>query len=177
MGSRRLSATLLATSAALLTVAAAAPVNAVAASLTTALAGANNDMVFTAKTKGVAGNTISIRYVDPGVETATESVVVTGKAIVVTLRSVSSVLSTAAQVKTAIEAAAAAHALVAVTNADANNGSGAVIALAVTLLTGGVDATLAEAEALVYYGGYLYFTPTETVITSTSWVKAQFVAA
>src|SRR5258708_16022767 len=70
------------------------------ASLTTALAGANNDLKFTAKTGGI--NDITIAYVNPGVETPSESVVVTGHAIVVTLRSVSSVLSTAAQVAAAL---------------------------------------------------------------------------
>lgn len=38
----------------------------VAAALTTALTGTNNDVVFTAKTKGTAGNSINIVYVDPG---------------------------------------------------------------------------------------------------------------
>jgi hypothetical protein len=158
-----------------LTIPGAAPVNAVAAALTTALAGANNDMVFTAKTKGVLGNTITIRYVDPGVEAAAEIVTLVGKAITVTLRSVSGTLSTAAQVKTAIEANAAAHALIGCANSGADTGAGAVIALAATALTGGVDCTLGEAETFVYHGGYMHFTPTKTVITSTSWVRSQFV--
>jgi hypothetical protein len=175
-GSRSLSRVLDKNESASLTVPGSAPVNAVAAALTTALAGNNNDLVFTAKTKGVIGNTISIRYVDPGIETATETVVVTGKAIVVTLRSVSSVLSTAAQVKAAIEANAAAHALVAVTNASSNNGTGHVIALAATALTGGVDGTVGAAEAMVYYDGYLYFTPTEATVSTATWVRAQFAS-
>ena len=37
----------------------AAPVNAVASTLTTSLTGANNDMVFTAKRKGAYGNGIT----------------------------------------------------------------------------------------------------------------------
>ncbi len=118
-----------------------------AATLTTALTGANNDMVFTAKNGGIAnsiyggtnGNAITVRYVDPGVETATEVVAVVGTAITVTLRNVSTVLSTAAQVKTAIEASAAASALVTVANASANTGAGAVIALAATPLAGGLN--------------------------------------
>ena len=116
-----------------------ADITAVAASLTTDLTGANNDLVFTARTQGISGNTISVTYVDPEAETATESVEVTGNDIVVTLRSVATVLSTATQVKTAIEANEDADALVSVANAAGNNGSGAVTALAQTYLTRGVD--------------------------------------
>lgn len=111
-----------------------------AATLTTALAGANNDMVFTAKSTGTGGNAITIAYIDPGEETATESVVVVGSAIAVTLRSVSTDLSTAAQVKTAIEAAAPAHALVSIANSGGDTGAGEVIALTATALSGGVNA-------------------------------------
>lgn len=134
----------------------AAPVNAIVATLTTALAGTNNDLVFTAKIKGTYGNGITISYVNPGVETATESVTVVGKAITVTLRSVSSVLSTAAQVETAIEANAAAAALVTVANAGGNNGSGAVIALAATPLASGVDGTPGKAFEQRWHNGSLY---------------------
>ena len=154
--------------------AAAAPVNGVAAALTTALTGNNNDLVFTAKTKGAAGNSITITYVDPGEETATETVEVTGTDIVVTLRSVSATLSTAAQVKAAIEADAGANALVAVANAAANDGSGSVIAMAEDALEGGVDCTVAEAGSFVFNGGYLYYTPTATTKSSATWVRSQF---
>jgi hypothetical protein len=134
----------------------AAPVNAVVATLTTALAGTNNDLVFTATLKGVYGNGITISYVNPGVETATESVAVVGKAITVTLRSVSTVLSTAAQVKTAIDGNAAAAALVTVANAGGNNGTGAVIALAATPLASGVNGTPGKAFEQRWYNGVLY---------------------
>lgn len=175
MGSRSINAALAFLTASAgdgLNAVAAAPVNAVAAACTTALAGNNNDLVLTAKTKGVAGNSISITYVNPGVETATESVVVTGKDIVVTLRSVSSVLSTAAQVKAAIEANVAANALVSVANAGGNDGTGAVIALAKTNLTGGVDGTPAAAGTYVYHGGYAYFSPTKSTISTAVWVRS-----
>lgn len=120
-------------------------VTAAAASLTTALTGDNNDLVFTAKAVGAAGNKISVTYVNPGEETAAESVRVIGADVVVTLRSVSTVLSTAAQVAAAISADDDADALVGVANAAANNGTGVVIAMAKSHLTGGVDAkTTAE---------------------------------
>ena len=145
------------------------PVNAVAALLTTSLTGTNNDMVFTAVTKGTAGNTITIAYVDPAVETATEVVTVTGTAIVVTLRSVSSVLSTAAQVKTAVDNNAEAHALVTVANAGGNNGSGAVIALTATALAGGVDGTVGTKGELKADSSYLYLCIADNAVSGTSW--------
>ncbi len=141
---------------------AAAPVNATAAVLATALAGNNNDIDYTAVRKGVYGNGITIRYVDPGVETATESVAVVGKAITVTLRSVSSVLSTATQVRTALTASAAASALITHALHAGNDGSGAVIALAATNLATGVDGTEAEPYQQGTYGGYMYVNVTDT---------------
>lgn len=153
----------------------AAPVNAVAAALSTALAGANNDLDFTAKVKGTSGNSITIALVDPGVETATESVAVVGSAITVTLRSVSSVLSTAAQVKAAIEASAAAAALVTVANKSGNDGTGNVIALAATALSGGVDGTIGLSWEQRIYSGYLYIAAHDlgNRVNDANWYKVQ----
>lgn len=155
--------------------AAAAPVNAVAAALTTVLTGTNNDLVFTAKAKGVSGNSITVAYIDPGVETATESVVVTGSAIAVTLRSVSSVLSTATQVKAAIEANAEASALVSVANSGADTGAGSVIALAATALTGGIDGTTGVAWEQRHNGGYVYVNASDTaaLVSTANWRRFQ----
>jgi hypothetical protein len=152
-----------------------APVNAVAASLATALAGANNDLTFTAKTKGVSGNSITISYVDPGEETLLETVTVTGTAIVVTLRNRSSTLSTAAQVKTAIEANAEAAALITVANKGADTGAGNVIALTATALAGGVDGTPGKPWDTMYNGGYLYFCASDAgnLISTGNWYKVQ----
>lgn len=61
------------------------PVNAVASTLSTSLVGADNDLVYTALTKGVAGDSISIAYVDPGTPSAALSVAVVGDAITVNL--------------------------------------------------------------------------------------------
>jgi hypothetical protein len=101
--------------------------------------GANNSMTYTATSAGSWGNEITVAYVDPGTETATETVTVTGTSVVVTLRSVSSVLSTAAQVKTAWDATAAAVALATVANAGGDTGAGVVTAISETSLTGGSD--------------------------------------
>jgi len=153
-----------------------APVNAIVATLTTALAGTNNDLVFTAKTKGAYGNGITIQYINPGVETATESVAVVGKAIAVTLRSVSSVLSTAAQVKTAIDGNAAAAALVTVANAGGNNGTGAVIALAATPLASGVNGTPGKAFEQRWFGAVLYINASdeEKGLGTDNWYSQTF---
>ena len=148
------------------------PVNAVAATLSTNLTGTNNDLVFTAKAAGVAGNSISVAYVDPGEETASETVSVSGRSITVTLRSVSSVLSTATQVKAAIEANASAVALVSVANKAANDGTGSVIAMVAAVLASGVDATEAQAGDMLVDGTNIYMATAEVTKASTSgWRK------
>lgn len=61
------------------------PVNAVASTLTTELTGENNDLTYTAKTKGAAGDNISVAYVNPGTPNAELTVGVVGTAITVNL--------------------------------------------------------------------------------------------
>lgn len=111
-----------------------------AASLTTALAGTNNDLVYTAKTKGTTGNSIRVRYVVSGVSTPL-SVSVASNDITVNVATdgASAPTSTAAQVSAAVTAHGAASALVTVADATGNNGTGVVAALAFTSLTGGRD--------------------------------------
>lgn len=145
------------------------PVNAVASTLQTALTGTNNDLVYTAAVKGAAGDDITIEYIDPAVETASETVTVVGTAISVTLRSVSGVLSTATEVKTAIEAEAEADALVTVANAGGNNGSGAVIALVATPLASGVNGTVGTKGELRADSSYLYLCLANNTVSGTSW--------
>lgn len=122
---------------------AGAPLQEVVATLTTSLAGANNDMVFTAVGYGADGNAVTIAYIDPAANGAALSVTVSGSAITVNLATNGggAITSTAAEVKTAIDAYAAAAALVTCANAGADTGAGAVTALAATALSGGVDAT------------------------------------
>lgn len=108
------------------------------ASLTTALVGANNDLVFTAKPQGADGNLVTVTYVDPGGATATLGVVVTGKDIVVNLgRATSAITTTATLLKAAVDGTPAAAALVSVANAPANTGAGLVTAMSKTSLAGG----------------------------------------
>jgi hypothetical protein len=114
------------------------------ASLTTALAGTNNDLVFTAVAPGTAGNSITVRYVDPGAASQALSVSVASSAITVNLAtdSGSVITTTANDVIGAIYASAPAAALVGVARAAANDGTGLVIALSATALAGGGASAL-----------------------------------
>lgn len=115
---------------------------AVAAALTTGVVASNNAMTWTAKASGAAGNNITVRLKDPGANSASLSVDVNnGDDIVVNLATsvAGAITSTAAQIKTAVEADTEANALVAVANASTSTGAGVVTAVAATALTGGVD--------------------------------------
>lgn len=116
---------------------------AVKATLTTALVGANNDIKYTAKAAGVAGNDTAIEYVDPGTMNAALAIVVEGKTIEVRLATDAgaAITSTAALIRTALTASAAAMLLIDHALATGNDGTGVVTALAATLLAGGTDAT------------------------------------
>lgn len=112
-------------------------VGAQAATLTTALAGSDNDLTFTARKGGSWGNDVQVAYVDPGGATASLSVVVSGPLITVNLaRAASAIITTANDIKTAIERKPDARALVEVELAGAA-GTGIVTALAATSLAGG----------------------------------------
>lgn len=111
----------------------------VAATLTTALAGSDNDLKFTSTVLGTTGNSTAIVYVNPGTPSAALSVTVATTVITVHLATNGSsvITSTASQILTAIQASTAASALVTVALAPANTGSGVVIALSSTPLAGG----------------------------------------
>ena len=116
------------------------------ASLTTALAGSNNDLTFTS-TAGApdyaAGNATQIRYVVAGNNTAL-SVSVAGSVITVNVATDGggAATSTAAQVRTAVNASGPASALVTASLAAGNDGTGVVTALAQTPLAGGQNYVL-----------------------------------
>ncbi len=111
------------------------------ASLSTNLTGTNNDLVYTAKSRGVGGNSITVQYVDPAAASAALSVSVTGSAITVNLATDGSsvITSTADDVAAAVAASTPANALVSVADKTGNDGTGVVTALAVTPLTTGTD--------------------------------------
>jgi len=110
------------------------------------------DMVFTAKSKHIGTDKISITFVDPGGTTAVLGVVVTGRDIVVNLgRTASAVDTTAALAKAAIEALPAAHALVTVAFATGEDGTGLLNAIAKTLLAGQKSASVKIGEGTLSY--------------------------
>lgn len=111
------------------------------ATLTTALTGTNNDLTYTADTEGAAGNDIRVAYTNPGTASAALAVTVAGNDITVSLATDvgSAITSTAAQVRDAVNASAAASALVTAANADGNDGTGIVTAMPLTNLAGGAD--------------------------------------
>lgn len=103
---------------------------------TSNLLNADNDLVFTAKTAGVAVEAVSIKYIAPTIPDQPLSVSVSGNAITVDLQTdaISTLITTSAEVKAAIEADALANALVTVTHAGADTGVGYVSALAESFL-------------------------------------------
>lgn len=115
------------------------------AALSTVLTGTNNDLTFRARKPGVAGNSITIQYFDPPGNNVPLSVAVIGTVITVTCGTdgTSTINSTAAQVRDAVNASLAAYSLVYAVLASGNDGTGIVTAMAVTPLTGGAD-TLTE---------------------------------
>ncbi len=114
-----------------------------AATLTTALAGSNNDLVFTAKQGGQWGNSLQVEYIDPGGVSATLAVSTLGYLISVSLgRTASAIDTTAFALKAAIDGDASARKLVDIENAAANDGTGLVTALTATALSGGTWSVL-----------------------------------
>jgi hypothetical protein len=116
------------------------------ASLTTALAGTNNDLVWTANTGGTAGNSIRIAYVVSGTSTPL-SVSVSGTDITVNVATSAggAATSTAAQIAAAVAASGPAGRLVTGANAAGNDGTGVVAAMGLTNLTGGTDYVVGRA--------------------------------
>lgn len=113
----------------------------VKATMATGAVGANSALTWTSKLSGVLGNKISVKLLDPKGNSKALAVTVNQQAITVSLATSAggAITTTAAQVKTAIEALAAANALVGLTNTGASTGAGAVAAVATTFLTGGAD--------------------------------------
>lgn len=152
-----------------------------AATLTTSLAGENNDLVFTAKVAAAfagPGNDRAIAYLNPGALTAACAAEVVSDdsqnrvTINVTLKhDGTSITATAADVKAAIEANADAAALVSVANAAENTGVGVVTAMAATLLASGKQLLVLESasnERLISLARALKLHPTNRAISDVS---------
>jgi hypothetical protein len=110
------------------------------ATLTTALAGDNDDLTYTADARGTNGNNVRVTYVAAGVSTPL-SVSVAGNDITVNLATDAggAATSTAAQVRDAVNADAGASALVTAANATGNDGTGVVAAMPFASLADGND--------------------------------------
>ncbi len=108
--------------------------------LTTAMAGTNNDLKFTAKPAGVVGNGYRVTVVVAGVSTAL-SVALSGNDLTINsaTNAGSAATSTAAQVLAALKANAAISAKFEVALATGNDGTGVVAAFAFTNLAGGTE--------------------------------------
>ncbi|SDG27174.1 Phage tail sheath protein FI [Onishia taeanensis] len=111
----------------------------VAASLAIEFAAANSGVTYTAASAGTDGNAVRVRYVDPGTNSATLAVTVSGKDISVSLATDAQgeITSTAAEVATAVNGEADASALL--TAAEAGSGAGVVGVSGYQNLTGGTD--------------------------------------
>jgi len=116
------------------------------ASLTTALTGTNNDLVWTAVNGGPQGNGIWIRYVDPAANNSPLEIDVADKGITIYLATNSSgvITSTATSVKTEVAAHPVAKLLVVGANASTNDGTGVVTAMPASYLTGGIGADVTQ---------------------------------
>ncbi len=101
----------------------------------------DNALTWTSKLTGAIGNTISLKLLDPGANSAALAITVSGTDIVVSLATdvTGDITTTAAALKTAVEAHAAANALVGLTHTGASDGTGVVIALRRTALAGGIN--------------------------------------
>jgi hypothetical protein len=127
---------------------------AVAAVLTTDLVGNNNDLTFTAKAAGIAGNSITVTYVVAGVSTSlTVGVVANAITVNVATSAGSAATSTANQVKAAINASGPASALITATNAPGDSGAGVVTAMVSNSLENGAAATGGGAAIVHTFSG------------------------
>lgn len=117
------------------------------ATLTTALAGTNNDLVYTAKIDGSVGALISVEYIDPGGVNKSLDIDVDGLAIKAWLATdaVGAITTTGDLLKAAIAAHPVASNLVEVTDAGSNDGSGVLTAMAAAYLSGTASAATSYA--------------------------------
>lgn len=151
------------------------PKKGAAASLTTAIGVADAELVYTAKTRGAAGNNITIEYEDPEEANAAVVIEVAGTAIKAVLApgGGEAITTTAGDISAAIAIDEEASALVGVANKAGNDGSGVVTAMAATPLKGGVDATPARKGDICFDATNIYIATDDVDITDdgTGWRK------
>ena len=149
------------------------PVLSVASTLTTTMGVANAEITYTADTRGVYGDTLSVEYVVDGLLTPL-SVEVNGRAIVVNLETDGAGvgISTGTEVRDAVNAHVVASTLV--TAANTGTGNGVPIAKAAEFLAGGVNATEAVVGAVAVNaaGTLLYVCPAGNGVADNNWMMA-----
>lgn len=170
IGSRSLNKALQGPNNSIIQVGSAAVVLAVAATAVLGTSGANG-VTITAATKGIAFNDVDVTVVQgTEVDQATSAAFdADADTLIVTLGADGSGDPDASKATPTVVAAAI----------DALDEWGAAGAGATAIDTGdtattadGVDGTLGEPEALVYYGGYFYFTPTRSTKSVSNWVRS-----
>lgn len=120
----------------------------------------------TAKTKGVAGNAIA--FTKTAVNITLDP---TDNSLDGGVDASKTITSTAAAIKSAIEAEPTADALVAIANHAGNNGTGVVTAMAATALDKGVDGTAALGGTIVYYNKRLYLATADNTVADANWMR------
>jgi len=156
----------------------AAPVSFVTATYTSSMAGANNDIVFTAVPGatygGTLGNSIDIILEDPGEDTGACSVStnLSIPEITVTLSyGTGAINATAAAVIAAIAADENASLIVSCDNYSTDTGAGVVTALASQDLSGGINGTEGTTGEVRYYSGDLYYLVSGSEIYDATWAQ------
>ncbi len=132
--------------------------------------------MFTAKTRGVVGNDITIEYIDPEEENAEIAVEVTGTAIeVILVPGGGEAITTTAN---DIIAALADNELVSVAKKAGSDGTGVVTAMAATALSGGQDATVAKKGDICFDATSVYIAIDDVNITDdgAKWKKIAHAA-
>lgn len=116
------------------------------AKLTTKLLGTNNNLLYTSIEQTTDANKISIQYTYPGIPGQSLSVTVTGFDINISLATdgTSQIITTATQIKDAVNSNPNANILVTVTNAPGNDGSGLVAAMPKKYLSGGTPGIYSD---------------------------------
>jgi hypothetical protein len=166
------------------------PVNGAIATLSTALTGNNNDIVYTSKLPGALGNRITVSYVKPDAANAELSATVTTTpsgntfnfAIVVNLATDVSknITTTAEEVVELINTHSEAKKLVTAALKGEDTGKGVVTTLAAAdgKLQGGVNGTPANGNAMMIDGTNLYvcINPNGNKTNDANWRKIQLAA-
>jgi len=155
-----------------------APVNAVAASLTTSLDGDENDLVYTAETAGALANRYSVKYVLAGDADADLSAVWDDACLTVTLGTDSEGVAddaknTAASLKALVNAIEDTPVTCDfATDGGANDGSGVLDVMSEASLTGGINGTYAPSGGLFYVdASHAYVAKAANGVSDANWVR------